>query len=332
VADPLAIADAAARAHAHLAQLEAGTVRELLPPLTGALDDAVAQLAALGLSTFQRARLNAQVEELTGALTAAYHRLGLALPQHLLDLGAVVAPFHAQLASAAIGVSFDALPLAAIEQLITGPIGGRVLGESLARQRTDVVNALRTSVTSSLINGDGMPAAARRFRAAADVAQSSAESLVRTSIMFASNKVATETYRAAGADVAWLSTLDSKTCVICGPRDGQLLAEIGGQHPPAHPRCRCTVIPRTGLFEALGPQTTRTRSSEFGTVETSGYDSWFKRQSAAFQQDVLGPSRYRLFKQGRLPLGAFAPGDEILSLSELQVRHAAIFEDVGLAH
>ena len=51
----------------------------------------------------------------------------------------------------AVGVSFDMLPLAALEQLVTRPVLGYPLAESLGRQSRDLLNALRVSTSQSVI-------------------------------------------------------------------------------------------------------------------------------------------------------------------------------------
>lgn len=56
-----------------------------------------------------------------------------------------------------------------------------------------------------------------------------------------------------GNDLVWLATgyiqfhqwntqRDERVCPICGPKDGNIYV-IGGEAPPAHPRCRCWVSP-----------------------------------------------------------------------------------------
>lgn len=48
--------------------------------------------------------------------------------------------------------------------------------------------------------------------------------------------------------VEWLTTQDEKTCPICEPLDGQIVAmgkpfDGGVYFPPAHPSCRCAILP-----------------------------------------------------------------------------------------
>lgn len=48
--------------------------------------------------------------------------------------------------------------------------------------------------------------------------------------------------------VGWLTTQDEKTCPICEPLDGRIVAigkpfDSGVYFPPAHPSCRCAILP-----------------------------------------------------------------------------------------
>jgi SPP1 gp7 family putative phage head morphogenesis protein len=69
-----------------------------------------------------------------------------------------------------------------------------------------------------------------------------------------------------------------------------------------------------------------------GTVpESVSYQDWLGRQTAAFQDDVLGPTRGLLFRSGDLTLDKFVnrTGDE-LTLHELAAREAEAFRKAGL--
>lgn len=243
-------ADLIERHQATLARTENAAVRQLIGPLNAALDDAVAKLASAGTTVFQRARLMQTVAEIHASLIAVYRQLGEALPPALVDLTVTESAFTAQLLTRSVGVSFDALPLASLEQVVRGPmIEGSVMSASLARQRLDLLSALRVSTSASVIEGEGIGAAARRFRRAADVSQSSAEAWTRTAINTVENRASLETYRASGVvkDVKWLVTRDERLCPICKPRNGRSLRDLDGRPPPAHFRCRCTIIPVVSL-------------------------------------------------------------------------------------
>lgn len=84
-----------------------------------------------------------------------------------------------------------------------------------------------------------------------------------------------------------------------------------------------------GRFDAFARRRVRELT---GTVPAKvSYQEWLERQSATFQDDVLGPARGRLFRRGGLSLDRFVnrAGDE-LPLAELARRDRAAFRAAGL--
>lgn len=66
-------------------------------------------------------------------------------------------------------------------------------------------------------------------------------------------------------------------------------------------------------------------------VETTNYNGWLKKQPAAFQDEVLGKSKGRLFRNGGLELNQYIDrnGNE-LTLDQLRDRHPDAFDKAGL--
>lgn len=61
------------------------------------------------------------------------------------------------------------------------------------------------------------------------------------------------------------------------------------------------------------------------------YGDWLKRQSAANQDDILGPTRGALFRRGGLSIDKFVDRDGAqLTLAQLAKRHASAFKRAGL--
>ena len=58
-----------------------------------------------------------------------------------------------------------------------------------------------------------------------------------------------------------------------------------------------------------------------GTVpEKQTYSQWLTNQSTEFQDDVLGPSRAKLFKSGKVKIDKFISNGRRLTLEELEAR------------
>ena len=96
------------------------------------------------------------------------------------------------------------------------------------------------------------------------------------------------------------------------------------------PRSRSD-LPRgtKGAFDKFARQ--RVRELTGRVPGDTSYQDWLKRQPAAFQDDVLGKAKGRLFRQGGLRLDQFVNrnGDE-LTLGDLAKRHADSFRAAGL--
>jgi SPP1 gp7 family putative phage head morphogenesis protein len=84
--------------------------------------------------------------------------------------------------------------------------------------------------------------------------------------------------------------------------------------------CRCVLVPVVKSSQALGLSQVgpRTRASFSGQVPASqNYRQWFTQQDAEFQREVLGPTRYNLYTQGRVSFGDFATPNGVRSVHDL---------------
>jgi SPP1 gp7 family putative phage head morphogenesis protein len=62
--------------------------------------------------------------------------------------------------------------------------------------------------------------------------------------MHALNQGQIETYRSNGyAKLRWVATMDDKTSDICRKRNGKEYSIDNLPDIPAHPNCRCTLVP-----------------------------------------------------------------------------------------
>jgi len=67
------------------------------------------------------------------------------------------------------------------------------------------------------------------------------------------------------------------------------------------------------------------------TSANTSYETWIKRQPAWFQKEVLGTTRYKLFKKGGLPLDKFVDHNfQQYTLSQLKTVEAAAFKRAGI--
>lgn len=101
-----------------------------------------------------------------------------------------------------------------------------------------------------------------------------------------------------------VATLDGRTSQTCKSLDGQVFELGKGPRPPLHPQCRTTTVP---YFEPSEWDEGATRSSLYGPVDQkTTYYEWLKDQPEAFQNDALGITRAKLFRDGGLSLEEFS--------------------------
>lgn len=168
----------------------------------------------------------------------------------------------------------------------------------------------------------------------------------------------------------YVATLDARTTPVCRANDGKTFPVGKGPIPPLHFNCRSTRVPVidpdilgqrpakpfterqiVGEFAAKKGLSAKTRDAlprgmkkEYdkyaakrvreltGRVpDSTSYQVWLGRQSKSFQNEILGLTRARLFRDGGLTLDKFVnrQGDEI-PLRELARREAAAFKAAGL--
>lgn len=106
----------------------------------------------------------------------------------------------------------------------------------------------------------------------------------------------------------------------------QLLREYAAQEGFARPPLTRGALPRghKAAFDAFARA--RMRELTGTTAARTTYAQWLGRQSAAFQDDLLGPTRGALFRRGSLTLDKFVLMDgRELSLAELSRRYEEAF-------
>jgi SPP1 gp7 family putative phage head morphogenesis protein len=158
----------------------------------------------------------------------------------------------------------------------------------------------------------------------------------------------------------YVATLDARTTLICASNDGKRFLPAEGPMPPLHFRCRSLRVPdidpdllttrgadpttekqlldeynkKEGLNAKSRSSLPRGHKGKFdkfsqkrkreliGTVPGGvTYNDWLKTQSNTFQNEVLGPTRAKLFREGDLHLDKFVARDgDVFTLAELKVK------------
>lgn len=152
-----------------------------------------------------------------------------------------------------------------------------------------------------------------------------AESVVRTATNEIANRAHLETFQREDDvtdEYRYVATLDTRTSDICIGLDGQSFRydDPQAKRPPQHFQCRSTIVPIIKWAElGMEEPDPLTRSSMDGPVSGSlNYEDWLRSQPAGIQDEVLGPSRGRLFRQGKVGLKDLVRSDgSTITVAEL---------------
>ena len=109
-----------------------------------------------------------------------------------------------------------------------------------------------------------------------------------------------------------IATLDARTCLVCANLDGKLYKTLKEAQPVIlHRGDRCLLLP---YFNIEG----ETRASKDGYVSSKvTYSDWLGKQDEKTQLDVLGRTRFELYRRGK-NISQFIDSGNVLTLEQLK--------------
>jgi len=330
-------------------------VRQILSLLNKAEADVIEQLSIrlskisergidLGPDTTKRLNeiskyLDTTHKELSAVLFAS-------LNDELQDFAVYEADFQARLIENAVApyVAID-LKRPGINQLkaivTKQPFQGRLLKSWFSDLTADQKTKINTTIRLGLTEGQTTDQIIRRIRGtkarqyrdgALEITRHHAESITRTAIAHVSDRASNDMWM-GNADIIkglkYVATLDGRTSAICRSRDNKVYALGKSPYLPAHFNCRSRVVPYLGETSIKG-----TRASEIGQVpQDLKYGDWLKKQPKATQEDVLGVSKAKLFREGGLSIDKFSDSTgKAYTLNDLRNRDRGAFDKVFGGH
>lgn len=309
-----------------LLRLSTGLTRRVLAALR-VLDR---QLASLAEAFYTGNAGTLAATRLRGAVAQAYGQAEEAISRELHELGLFEADFTYRVLYSGLPtelqVSLSRPGASQIVAAVAQPIQGRTLREWFGGLVESTYVRLRDSVRLGVVEGLTTGKIVSRARQALEVDRRGAEAVVRTltnGVAIAARQTTMQANAELFSGVQWVSTLDARTTPICQQRDGEVYPLDKGPRPPAHVNCRSTVVPVVKGADELGlPPATRA-SMDGQVAEDVVYGDWLRRQSPAVQDEVLGKTRARLFREGKLALDKFIDSSgTYYTLEELRKREA----------
>lgn len=336
-----------------LRRYQAGVLRRIMATLNrsdAALSAALAEaLMRMDRDSFTVERLEALLTSVREINRQAYAAVDAQLQREVRVLAEAEAAHQAAFVRAAVpaavvvtAVSPEQVYAAALAR----PFQGRLLKDWAAALEAGRLATIRNAVRAGVVEGKTTPEIVRAIKGTKaagyadgllDRPRRELTTVVNTALSHTAQRARAEFYL-ANADlveaVQWVATLDARTTPECAARDGALYsavthAPIGHSMPwlggpgALHFNCRSVDVPVLKGWKALGLDgDAGTRASMDGQVPAElTYAEWFGRQSAARQDEIVGPARGELFRAGKLSFDKFTDDKgRWLTLEQLKSR------------
>ena len=210
---------------------------------------------------------------------------------------------------------------------------------------TTIVDGITSGMTNQELTRSLLGTASQQFKdGALQARRRGLEALVRTSTNHATNQGRQQVWATNSSllsGVRWVATLDMRTSPICQERDGKVgpVTDTPGwtppagaeplsppmARPPAHVNCRSTTTAVVKSWKELGFKMEElpagTRASMNGQVPANmTYFEWLGKQSAANQKEILGQTRYDIWKKDGIAPDRFI-NDQGVRLTLDQIRN-----------
>lgn len=337
--------DRSIRHEVELRRFSAATLRKIVKLLARSGERISRELAKrnIGDNSFTARRLELLLEAVRTISADAQRQLANTLRTDARDLALHEAGFQVDLFKRTMPVTFDYIapsPGQLWAAVNARPFNGRHLREYFRDLDRATFARLRDEIRMGYLEGQTTDQIIRRVKDNALLpGKRSAEMVVRTALNHTANVAREQVYKGNEdiiKGIQWVSTLDGRTSAVCQARDGKVYPIDKGPRPPAHPNCRSTTVPVTKSWKELGINLKEappgTRASMNGQVsEKLTYNDWLKKQGREFQDELLGPTKAKLWRKGELHLDRFVDrsGREY-TIDELRRRESEAFEKAGL--
>lgn len=207
-------------------------------------------------------------------------------------LGGRYAP---EIAIASVQGQFGRLPAGAYMRLVGNASDGNPLGALLRKIAPKAKDEAANVLTRGIAQGHNPRQIAKAFKLQTGVTYTRAETISRTEVIRAYREAALETYRSSPVvtEWVWVATLDTRTCFACAQMSGTIHSM--SEMLDGHPRCRCSMAPRTKSWADLGYKDLKDTRPQIPL----GSD-WFNGLAESAQRAMLGPSKFDALKSGQI--------------------------------
>jgi len=337
--------DAATRHQIFVQRYAAGQERVAQTAVDRLIEDVSRRLSG-ELTEYSQARLTTLLADLQIASQQLLEALGEDIKSEAIDFAQYEAEFNQRMMAKGIDsdISIPA-PVQLSAAIYTSPMTlapreTYTIADALNKFSSKKANQIVQTIKDGVALGDTNSVIQNNLRDIGVLQKQQAATLTRT----ITNHVSTEARyitlfenQELMEGYEWVATLDSRTTLICGSRDGIVYQFLStNPRPPAHFSCRSTIVPKVKREYDLAADVTGNRPSKGAagkqTVSAStNYGSWLSKQPAGFQDEILGASRGKLFRAGGLKIDKFVDSTGVqYNLDRLRSLEPLAFEKAGL--
>ncbi|GAA6162579.1 phage minor head protein [Pelagimonas sp. KU-00592-HH] len=324
----------------------------MIARLLGRLDDRIVErLLREDLTDISRVQLQRLLDAIRKINVDAYVVLNGEFRKEVREFVRYETEFQAELLQAALPIQWDVIspaPHTLYSAVSARPFQGRLLREWMSDLEANAFKRVRDAIRMGVVEGLTTGDIVRQIRGTRangyrdgilHASRRGTEAMVRTALSHTASVARDRLYQENESLVkGWrfVATLDGRTTAECRALDGTTYAIGKGPKPPRHIGCRSVDTPILKSWKELGLKPAEapegTRSSLNGQVpENLTFEDYLRKESREFQDNVLGKSKAKLFRNGGLSLDRFVDfSGEEYTLDELRKREVGAFERAGL--
>lgn len=319
----MSIEDALIRRQLFIQRFAGGRSREAQQLLADMLSTVQARLLREP-TEFQAGRVSRLLDDVAIITTRDLSELSADVTDTVTAFAADDVAFYERVVQRGASVQLSTPAIGQVEQAVlnTGmdaPIGPKTvtIGEALGQFEKKKASEVQRTINDGILAGRTTPQVAADVGALTSRQRAQVNALTRTVINHASNQ-AHKSFNRENANILkgeeWVATLDIRTTLICGGRDGRIFPVGRGPYPPAHWSCRSVRVPVVKDEFNIGDLSAdRPSKGAEGAEQVTGetrFDGWLRRQPASFQDEYFaqfpdGAEKAALFRRGGLDIQQF---------------------------
>lgn len=318
-------------------QVGRGIIREVDALLLDTFREVVRRLLTEypNLKPGERQRLARAFGEVSGMLAERYGSISSTVTAHLQTFGGIESDIARDEITKRLGeiggvqASFGNLARERLIAIADVLIEGRAMPEWWQVQARQMSEATRRQIQMGLVQGESTRDIVKRIvppkgsdtPAVLRRARQQANTLVRTAVTGVSSAAHLNAYASIDRRISdryrLVAVRDARTTLICIANDGKVFRydDPAKLVPPLHWSCRTTMQPVIDWKKLGIPE-----PPNQGPGGWRDYEAWLRTQPDALQRQILGASRWELWRSGKLSLRQLVDSDNrLLTVQKLRV-------------